>query len=93
MSVPSRSRKTAGRVSSGETVILEAGDELLVRDGGGAEFADDNGAGVVGDFRGLSGRGLAAKREGKEGNGRVARPGDIEDLSCLRRNVMGALPL
>src|ERR1700730_3207247 len=92
MIVPSRSRKTAGRVSSDETVILKAGDQFLVRDGGRSEFADDNGAAVVRDLSRFARRRFATKGERKQRNGGVARARDIENLSRLRGNVMRPIP-
>src|ERR1700704_5901284 len=92
MIVPSRSRKTAGQVSSGETVILKAGDQFRARDRGRPEFTDDNGAAVVRNLGRLARRGLTAERERKQCNGGVARARDIEDLSRLGGNVMRPIP-
>src|SRR5881394_2209979 len=88
MTVPSRSRKTARKVSSGETVILKAGQQFLLRDRGRSEFTDDDGAAVVCNF-GRFGRGcVTTKGERKQCNRGVARARDVEDLSRLCRNVM-----
>src|ERR1043166_5423705 len=88
MIVPSRSRKTAGAVSLDETVILKAGDQFLARHRGGAKFADDHGAAVIGNFGGLARCGLTTKRERKERNRGVARPRNVENLAGFGGNVM-----
>src|ERR1700730_2591177 len=92
MIVPSRSRKTAGKVSSDETVILKAGQQFLVRDRGRSEFADDNGAAVVCDLGRFAWRCVATKGEREQGNRGVACARDVEDLSRLCRNVMRLIP-
>src|SRR3954447_15062753 len=84
MSVPSRSRKTAGDRS---LVAIEAGDQFVARDGCGAELTDNNRAGVVRDLCGLASGSIATQREGEESNRGVARTRDVEDLPRLRRNV------
>src|SRR3954447_26496644 len=84
MSVPSRSRKTAGDRS---LVAIESGDQFVARDGCGAELAHNNGAGVVRDLSRLASGSIATQREGEEGNRRVAGTGDVEDLPRFGRNV------
>src|SRR5438105_12035928 len=92
MTVPSRSKKTARKVSSDETVILKAGQQFLLRDRGRSEFADDDSAAMVCDFGRFGGRCVATKGERKQCNGGVARARDIEDLSRLCRNIMRPIP-
>src|SRR6266566_4887996 len=43
---------------------------------------------MVGDFRRLNRSRSANKSKGEKSNGSVARAGDIENLPCLRGNVM-----
>src|SRR5438045_7383920 len=93
MIVPSRSRKTAGRVSLDETVILKAGYQFLLRNRGRSEFPDNHGAAVVCDLGRFARCGFATKCEGKQRDRGVARPRDVENLSRLRRNVMRPIPL
>src|SRR5882762_5102106 len=87
MIVPSRSRKTAGHFSLG-AIALETGDQFVARHGGGAEFADDDGAGVVGNFRRFQGRRAADQCEREEGDRRIACTGNVEDLTSFGRNMM-----
>src|SRR4051812_48344198 len=87
MRVPSRSRKTAGRLSLGEPVMFEAGAQFRRRNRRGAEFGHDHGAGVIGDLRSFDGCGLAAKSESEQRNRSVARTGDVENLTRFRWNV------
>src|SRR6187549_135094 len=92
MRVPSRSRKTAGNVSLDETVILKTGEQFLLRDGGGPEFADDNGASMVGDLGRFGRCCVTTERERKHGDRGVACAGDIENLPSLCRNIMRLIP-
>src|SRR4051794_20939299 len=87
MSVPSRSRKTAGQLSLGEPVIFEAGGQFRRRNRRGAELGHDHGAGVIGDLRSFDGGRVAAKSESEQGNRSVACPGDVEHLTRFRWNM------
>src|SRR4051794_20830206 len=88
MSVPSRSRKTAGQLSLLEPVIFETGAEFLRGHRRRPKFADDDRAGVVRDFGSLSRGRVTTERKGEEGNRRVARAGHVENLLSFRRDVM-----
>ncbi len=92
MIVPSRSRKTAGDNSLDGVVVIEAGDQLVARNCGRAEFADDHRAGVVRNLRRLSRGRFATKSQSKEGDGGVTRARDIEDLPRFGGNVPGVVP-
>src|SRR5437762_523150 len=92
MTVQSRSRKTARKVSSDETVILKASQQFLLGDRGCSEFADDDGAAVVCNLGRFARRRIATKGERKQCNRGVACARDVEDLSRLCRNVMRPIP-
>src|SRR5689334_18750812 len=92
MIVPSRSRKTARDLPSPK-VMLKACNQLIARHSGGSEFSYDDGASVIGDFRGFDRRGIAGERESKKGDSCIARAGYIEDLARLGRNMMWRLVL
>src|SRR3989442_13077388 len=92
--VPSRSTKTAvDSVSFIFAVLSETGDKLIACHGRCSKLADHNCAPVVGDFRRFNRSRSADESKGKERNGRVSGAGDIENLPCLRRNVMRRLVL
>ena len=91
MIVPSRSRKTAGAFSLAADVILETGDQFFARHGGRTELADDDGAGVVGNLGGFERRRVAGERERKQGDGGVARAGNVEDLARFGRECDAAV--
>src|SRR5205085_1334891 len=80
--------KTARNVSSGETVILKAGPQLLLRDRGRSKFADDDGAPVVCNLGRFARRCVATKGEGKQRNRGITCARDVKDLSRLCRNVV-----
>src|SRR5438309_7635557 len=84
MSVPSRSRKTAGDCS---LVAIEAGDQFVARYGCGPELADNDCTRVVRNLCGLACGSIATQRKREECDRGVAGTGDVEDLPCLRRNV------
>src|SRR6059058_5267090 len=84
MSVPSRSRKTAGDCS---LVAIETGDQFVARYGCGPELTDNHCARVVRDLSGLACGSVATQREREECDRSVARPGHIEHLPRLSRNV------
>src|SRR5947207_10179202 len=89
MMVPSRSTKTAADSASVmPAVLLETGDKFIARHSGCSEFTYHNCAPVIGDFHRFSRSRSANKSKCKESNGSVARAGDIENLPCLRGNVM-----
>ena len=69
-------------------MVLETFEELVGGERGGAEFAHDDAAGVVGDFGSLDRRGARAEGKGVESDGRVARAGNIEDLARPRRRMI-----
>ena len=70
-------------------VIAERLRELLCRYGRGADHADDDTRGIVGQRRRISHRGTGRQREGQRPNHRIARTGDIVDLAGLCGNVPG----
>src|ERR1700730_2901848 len=87
MSVPSRSRNTAGSFASHE-VMFETCDQFVTRHSGSSELADDYGAAMVGNFSGFKRRGVANKREGEKRNSGIACSGDVKNVSGFRRDVM-----
>src|SRR6516164_6322675 len=89
MMVPSRSTKTAANSASVmSAVLLKTGDKFIACHGGRSEFAHHNCAPVVGDLRRFSRSRFANKSKRKKSNGGVTCAGDIENLPCLRGNVM-----
>src|SRR5213594_2903514 len=94
MMVPSRSKKTAGDSSLVIFAVLsETGDKFVSCHGRCSKFTDYNCAPVVGDFRRINRSRSADESKGKERYSRIAGAGDIEDLPCLRRDVMRRLVL
>src|SRR6266498_3830066 len=94
MMVPSRSTKTAGDSALVIFAVLsETGDKLIACHGRCSKLADHNSASVVGNFRRFNRSRSADQSKGKERNGSVAGAGDIENLPCLRRDVMRRLVL
>src|SRR6266480_5135961 len=87
MRVPSRSRKTTGDFDSSD-VMLETGDQFLSRHRGGAKFAHDDRAGVIGDFSGFGRSRLASECESEKRDSGVACAGNVENLARFRWNVM-----
>src|SRR5262245_57548553 len=89
MMVPSRSRKTAGAsVSAGRSVIVKTGPQFISRYCRGAKFADYDRTAVIGNFRCLPWRSVAAQGEREECNRRIAGSRNIEHLPSFRRNVV-----
>src|SRR6516225_1520309 len=89
MIVPSRSTKTAGdRASVMFAVLSETGDKFISCHGRCSKFANHDGASVVSNFRRFNRSRSADESEGKKGNSRVAGARHIENLPCLRWNVM-----
>src|SRR5205085_765029 len=88
MSVPSRSRNTAGQLSLGELVIFETGAEFVRCDSRCSQFANDDGTGMVRDLGRFHWRRLGGKRESEERNRSIARAGNIEHLPRFCRDVM-----
>src|SRR5437879_9579372 len=94
MMVPSRSTKTAGDSALVIFAVLsETGDKFVSCHRRCSKFTDYNCAPVVGDFRRFNRSRSADESKGKERDSRVAGAGDIENLPCLRRNVMRRLVL
>src|ERR1700752_3460846 len=94
MIVPSRSTKTAGDIASVIFAVLsETSDKFISCHGRCSKFADHNCASVVGNFRRFNRGRSADESKGKERNGCIAGAGDIEDLPCLRWNVVRRLVL
>src|SRR3954469_7503611 len=91
MSVPSRSRKTAGQLSLDEPVIFKTGEQFGRRHRCRAEFADNDSAGVIGEVRGLDSRGVADKSEGEQSDCGIARARDVKDLARFCRNMVRLL--
>ena len=95
MIVPSRSRKTAGLIRSARSSsFLKTGASIRRgRHRRRSKFSDDDGAGVIGNFRRLDRRRAATERESKERDRGVAGAGNIEDLLRFRRDVVRRLAL
>ena len=94
MMVPSRSRKTAGDSASVMFAVLsETGDKFVACHGRCSKFADDDCAGVVGNFRRFNRSRSADERKSKERDGGVAGAGNIENLPRFGRDVVRRLVL
>src|SRR6202043_3843946 len=94
MMVPSRSTKTAvDSVSFIFAVLSETGDKLIACHGRCSKLADHNCASVVGNFRRFDRSRSADQSKCKERDSSVSGAGDIEDLPCLRWDVVGRLVL
>src|SRR6185503_6416050 len=70
-------------------VMAEHLRKLLCREGGGADHADDDTCGIVGQRCSISRRRAGRQREGQRPDHRITRTGDIEDLAGLSGNVPG----
>ena len=68
------------------------GCQKLVRgQGGGAEFADDDAAGVIRDFCGIGQLETGCESQSEQRDRGVAGAGDVVNLASTRVNVMRAL--
>ena len=68
------------------------GCQKLVRgQGGGAEFANDDAAGVVGDFGGVLQLETGGESQSQQRDGGVTRAGNVIDLASTRMDVVRAL--
>src|ERR1041384_7037945 len=92
MIVPSRSTNIAAALAL-PRIMLEAGDQFIARDSGGAEFADDNSAGVICNFGRFDWSGAADEAECEKRDRSVTRAGDIENLARFGGAVMRSLAL
>src|SRR5438046_2642736 len=89
MMVPSRSTKTAADSASVmPAVLLETGDKFIARHSGCSDVTYSNCAPVSGALLSFCRSRSANKSKREKSNGSVARAGDIENLPCLRGNVM-----
>src|SRR4051812_17851063 len=89
MMVPSRSRKTAAcNPSMGARVILKTGAQFFHRRRRRSKLSNNNGTGVVCNFRGFNRGCVATKCQGEKRNCSVAGARHIEDLLRFRRDVM-----
>src|SRR5437762_2393794 len=88
MMVPSRSKKTAGVFPS---AIFEILSQFFRRNRCRPQFADDNGAGVIGDISCLQRCGATAKREREQSNSGITRARNVEDLPSLGWHMMRLL--
>src|SRR5919106_1686468 len=94
MTVPSRSRKTAGDTSSHIFVFLsKARDEFISRHSRRSKFAHDNSASVIGNLRRFNRSRAADEPKREERNRSIARTRDIENLSSLRADVVRGVVL
>src|SRR4030095_1045258 len=85
MTVPSRSKKTAGLFAS---PIFETFSQFRRRNRCRPELAHNNRAGVIGNFGCFERSGAAAERQRKQSDRGVARARNIEYLTGLCRNLM-----
>jgi hypothetical protein len=62
--------------------IAKGGQEFSRRNGSGAEFADDNAGGGVGEDSGLAQRSSRRNSERQRGQDRIAGAGDVKNLTA-----------
>src|ERR1051326_7835701 len=94
MMVPSRSINTAGHSASVMFAVLaETGHEFVSCHRCCSKFSEDNRVAVVGNFGRFKRSRYPRESERKECNCRVASAGAVENLPCLRRDIMRRLVL
>ena len=77
----------AAPVTTTFIALPSAREQLVVADARGAELADDDAAGAVGDRHRLAQRQAAGEHRGEGGDHRVAGAGDVEHLARLGRDL------